>query len=334
MKIRRVDPDDDSVVAYHALQVEADQHDNPCPTPFSVQEQRELLRNQDSSVRVEGYLGLDGNTPVATGSVELFMSDNTDKAFVEAQVAPTLRGRGYGTAMIEFLLDLARRADRTTVMTVVTYPRDADESHPSRMFAIRQGFAFSQADVHRVLRLPVDDDLLARRAAEAADRHSAYTLVDFVGLPPEQMREAYCVLLNQIITDAPTGDVDFEEGRTTPDHLVEREAVMKASGRTAYTTVALDHDGVPVAHNVLVVPTHDPANIFNWDTMVLRAHRGRRLGIATKIRNLRNVVAAHSERTAIHTWNAESNAPMIAVNEAMGFEPVAFLGEYVRTLTP
>jgi RimJ/RimL family protein N-acetyltransferase len=37
-------------------------------------------------------------------------------------------------------------------------------------------------------------------------------------------------------------------------------------------------------------------------------------------------------RRRIQTYNAASNAPMIAVNEAMGFRQVAWVGEYVRGL--
>ncbi len=36
-------------------------------------------------------------------------------------------------------------------------------------------------------------------------------------------------------------------------------------------------------------------------------------------------------RRYVHTFNAASNGPMIAVNEAMGFRQVGWLGEYVRT---
>ena len=37
-------------------------------------------------------------------------------------------------------------------------------------------------------------------------------------------------------------------------------------------------------------------------------------------------------RRRIHTYNAASNAHMIAVNEAMGFRQVAWAGEYIRTI--
>ncbi len=50
------------------------------------------------------------------------------------------------------------------------------------------------------------------------------------------------------------------------------------------------------------------------------------------MRNLEVVQALHPDRTILHTWNAESNGPMIAVNEAMGFLPVRYEGEYYRNL--
>jgi hypothetical protein len=182
------------------------------------------------------------------------------------------------------------------------------------------------------LELPADAELLARLEAEAARHHGDYRFLEFEGLPPEEIRADYCVLLNQIIVDAPSGDIEFEEGGETPETLVEREASSQAAGRTTYVSVALDGDGLAVAHNVLQVSATDPGKVFNQDTMVRREHRGHRLGLATKIRNLRQVLALHPDSTVVHTWNAESNAPMIAVNDAMGFRPVTYGGEYARDL--
>ncbi|MPZ93961.1 MAG: GNAT family N-acetyltransferase, partial [Propionibacteriales bacterium] len=34
----------------------------------------------------------------------------------------------------------------------------------------------------------------------------------------------------------------------------------------------------------------------------------------------------------IHTWNAEVNGPMVAVNEQLGFRPVEQFGEWQRAV--
>ncbi len=332
LTIRRVDPDDtEAMTVYAELSIESEMFENPHSTPFTLEEQREELRNKVSSVIVEGYLGVAADVPVATGTVELFMADNTEKAWVFANTRPERRRQGFGSTMLDFLVERARAEQRTTLITAAEYPFEADESHPYRQFLIGRGFTFSQQEVHRVLELPADNDTLDRLEAEAAAHHRDYTFADYEGLPPESMREDYCILLNHIMVDAPSGTVDFEEGRTTPDVLVQREKMSQAAGRTTYITVALDRAGVPVAHNVLQVPATDADKIFNQDTLVRRDHRGHRLGFATKIRNLRRVFALHPDRTAVHTWNAETNSAMVAINDAIGFRAVTVGGEYVRT---
>lgn len=47
-----------------------------------------------------------------------------------------------------------------------------------------------------------------------------------------------------------------------------------------------------------------------------------------KIANLRQAVQHEPHLEAVHTWNADSNAPMLAVNVAMGFTPLREWGEW------
>ncbi|MBA2774677.1 MAG: GNAT family N-acetyltransferase [Nocardioidaceae bacterium] len=331
MDISRVDPDDASAVAdLTRINTEAEAHDNPYPTSYSMEEQREELRNRNPEYTVEGYLGTVDGVAVAAGSLETPVHDNTEKAWLGVSVAPNDRRHGHGSAMARFLEAEAQRRGRTTLTTAVGYPIDADESHPDRRFATRHEYAFSQVDVHRVLDLPADEMFLQGLREQAEPHHRDYSFRDYVGLPEEEILEDYCVLLNAILVDAPSGEIDYEEGSTTPDSLAQRVEMLHSQDRTLYTDVAFDAAGVPVAHSQLVVPAHDPQKIYQWDTIVHRDHRGHRLGLATKVRNLEIVQALHAERTSVHTWNAESNRHMIAVNEAMGFRPVRYFGEYYR----
>jgi hypothetical protein len=57
-------------------------------------------------------------------------------------------------------------------------------------------------------------------------------------------------------------------------------------------------------------------------TLVDPAHRGHRLGLWTKIENLRYAIDELPGMRYIDTWNATVNAHMIAINERMGFRPV------------
>ena len=57
-------------------------------------------------------------------------------------------------------------------------------------------------------------------------------------------------------------------------------------------------------------------------TLVDPAHRGHRLGLLTKIENLRYALDEFPGMRYIDTWNATVNAHMISINERMGFRPV------------
>ena len=55
------------------------------------------------------------------------------------------------------------------------------------------------------------------------------------------------------------------------------------------------------------------------DTGVLEEFRGHRFGKWLKAEMARYLVSDHPEITRLRTGNANSNAPMLAINEEMGF---------------
>jgi hypothetical protein len=65
---------------------------------------------------------------------------------------------------------------------------------------------------------------------------------------------------------------------------------------------------------------------------VLAAHRGHRLGLLVKLAMLDFIAEQEPQVTVIDTWNATSNAPMIAVNDALGCTPGVTSTEWVLDL--
>jgi hypothetical protein len=66
------------------------------------------------------------------------------------------------------------------------------------------------------------------------------------------------------------------------------------------------------------------------DTLVLREHRGHRLGMLLKVANLRQLALQFPEQSAVTTFNAEENRFMLDVNEALGFTPMGYEGAWRR----
>ena len=73
-----------------------------------------------------------------------------------------------------------------------------------------------------------------------------------------------------------------------------------------------------VGYTDMGIARAEPRRAYQWETLVVREHRGHRLGMLMKLIGLQEL-HARSPRTAyISTWNAKENAPMIAVNDALG----------------
>ena len=109
---------------------------------------------------------------------------------------------------------------------------------------------------------------------------------------------------------------------------------MAAQNRAKVSTAARHFaSGHVVGYTEVVVPLGAPESAWQHDTLVVREHRGHGLGLAMKVANLWALLERHPAVRSINTWNAEDNAPMIAVNEEMGFEPVAHSAYWRREIT-
>ena len=197
-------------------------------------------------------------------------------------------------------------------------------------FARAVGYDLALSEVQRELRLPVDEQLLERLAVGAAPAHAAYSLRSWVGPVPDDLLRGWAELTSTLVTEAPTGDLEIEQEAVDPAAIREREAVVERQGRTKYNTVALDADGTVVAYSDLATTVHEPGRAYQWGTLVRPQDRGHRLGVVVKVANLRLLQGERPDIVRLTTYNAEVNRHMIGVNEAMGFAPVARLGDFQK----
>lgn len=250
--------------------------------------------------------------------------DNTDKAWFEVTVDPAARGRGVGCALVEWAEQAARSQGRAMVLPEAIVPVGERADHPYARFADHLGYSVSDTEIVRRLLLPVDEQVLGRLEASAAEAMgTGYTVQVHANGVPDELRPSLCEVSNRLALDAPTGDIDFQAESMTPadyQHHLEHEARM---GRSRLTAVALDRaTGTVVAYSDLVLPQGDPDLVFQWGTLVMPGHRGHRLGMAVKVANLRELARVDPGRRHVETMNAEDNPWMVAINVDLGFEIV------------
>jgi hypothetical protein len=154
---------------------------------------------------------------------------------------------------------------------------------------------------------------------QVAPHTADYDLVTWWDRCPDELLED-CAALNQAMsTDVPKDEMDWREEVWDGPRLRRNEAEVQAMDRSYVAAGAVHRPtGRMVAFTTMGVPRSAPQRAYQWETLVLREHRGHRLGMRCKLAALQELHAAQPDAQFISTWNAKENAPMIAVNDALG----------------
>lgn len=125
--------------------------------------------------------------------------------------------------------------------------------------------------------------------------------------------------------EVPTGDRDVDPEIVTPESLAADDQRLFSRGYQSIRTMATAPNGQPAGYSHLFALEADPTNAIQDDTYVLTGHRGRRLGALLKVENIRALQHDMPNVCHIHTWTAEQNSPMQAINTDFGFHSVEIM---------
>jgi GNAT superfamily N-acetyltransferase len=263
-------------------------------------------------------LAYEGDLPVGWLVLWLSTVENLDTAPIDLEVHPGHRRRGIGRRLLEQGVERARGAGRTRIVAEAITPS------PGASLLASLGAKPVLPDTQSRLYLrAVDDAVLDTLLADARAHAGGYTLVQWVGATPEPDLDAVAQLESRMTTDAPLDDLEWEQEVFDAARIRARDECKDARLLRSYTS-AVRHDatGELVGLTCLVVFDGVDDAAEQWQTIVLPAHRGHRLGMLVKVENLRLLRTHEPAVVSIDTWNADSNAPMLRVNAAIGFQPV------------
>lgn len=334
IEIRPVDPFDPAAVdawwdAYAAAR-RADLGEDA--TVWSREESRAELQQESARSSRRAYVAVEEGVVVGSASLALTLKDNRHVAAVGVNVPPQHRRRGIGSALLAALEDEAGRAGRTTMRADIIWPASlpADGTGAAnRDFARRHGYDVALGDLQNRLDLPIADEAIAALVAEAPAE--GYRIRSWVGPVPEEFVAEWAALDASLDTEAPTGDLDIDAASADVQDFRADEALQAAQHRTSFGTIAIAPDGQVAGYTQLVV-SEDDGNAYQWGTLVRREDRGHGIGLRIKLENLR-ALQQHSPQTPrVHTFNAESNAHMLAVNARLGFTLTARMAELQKRL--
>jgi GNAT superfamily N-acetyltransferase len=327
MEVRPVDTRDErALAAWHAVLQASERDMWPDRTGFALRDVHAFARHAGTSRRFVQLAASEPGGPVlGVGVMELPMLDNRHSAEVTIAVHPTQRRRGVGTALVDEMTRLAAADGRTVLNSLVDVPVAMADAHPSTPFAQRVGFTPTLPGNSRYLFVPLASEKMdeLRRMVASARSAQEYRTLTFITPWPAEYMDDQCELARRMSTDEPAGDGAHEEEVWDARRVAEDEELLRARGLSKLAAVALyAGTGRLVAFSELLLAPDAPAEAWQMATLVHPEHRGHRLGLAVKLANLEALATAAPLVRRIVTGNASVNAPMIAVNDVMGFEVV------------
>jgi len=273
------------------------------------------------------WLVRDGGKAVGHVSLMLPVMENLHMAMGWVQVHRDHRRAGIGRKLYDFFVERAREEGRDTFLTGVNEPlpgSTVEIDTAGSSFLLAMGFTPVMTSLQSRLDLTtVPAEAHERLAAESWAHAEGYTVETWLegvegGECPEHLIEDLAYLEYRLTLDMPKGDMDYEPERPDAARVRERAASAVASGQTFCNAAAVHTaSGKAVAWTFLGL--RDEENAYQAITVVDPDHRGHRLGTLVKLANLGPARELRPGLRIIETNNAEDNAPMIAVNTAMGY---------------
>jgi GNAT superfamily N-acetyltransferase len=296
------------------------------------------------------YAGrLDGEI-VAHALLRWSAEPGTRIAWMFGEVLPEARQRGVGTALFDHVEGIVRVLRRPVIQSFAwLVASDYGDRLPSPTgfgslplddpgvrFMRRRGWDLGQIQRMSLLRLPLPPGRLDAMDLEA-ERFAGdgYEMVAWVGPTSERWLDGLAVLFSSQEADAPRGRMVNEPEEWDADRVRAEEARTERSGRIAMTAAAVHRPtGTLAGFTRLSISPDRTQPARQHSTVVLREHRGHRLGLAIKLANLRQLAQVSPGTTTIVAGNAEDNRPMLNVNETIGFVPIAYGGAWKKFLSP
>lgn len=317
-RLRELDLHDDADLrAFHRVRWASLQHGRPHVVPSAVEDFARTWRAgpDEDGWRKRAVGAFVGDELVSVAYTQECTDDALDTAWVGVHTHPDHQRRGHGSAVADALWPLVG-VERTRLLTSAAVP-DGTAPHGYRRFAQRHGFVLgtSATVVERSLTDPLPD------VPAVAPGYRVESHVD--GVPP-RWRPGLGVLMGLVDADAPSGDIAWDAEPVSPEHYARDVAAACAGGGHVVETIALHGDDVVAFTRVET--TADPARpAIQEGTLVLTGHRRAGLGRAVKVANLHALRAAAPGHERITSESDDANAPMRALNVALGFRPVETL---------
>jgi GNAT superfamily N-acetyltransferase len=289
------------------------------PEPVTAEQLENQYRAMPADAVVHMLLAVSHDSrPVGYGAVRHLAHEAPGRFHIRALTPPDCRRQGVGGLLYDQLEALAREHGATLLET---YVRDNDPL--SLAFAQKRGFATDRHAFESRLDLATFDEARFAGTTEAV-KAGGIRFFSLADDPAEENLRRFYDLVWLISSDLP----GYTFASPPPYELWAAQVLKGPKVRQDLLLIAAEGDRW-VGFNINVV---SPANgsIYNGGTGVDRDYRGRSIALALKLEAIRRARA--SGAPYMRTNNDSQNAPMLAVNRKLGYQPSPGIYEMLKQL--
>lgn len=293
------------------------------PIPSQEMLRREIeVESQSKQYQSDYWLvyGVSGEDAIAT--YEIFSTKpgaddyeaKKNFAFFDIFVLSDYRRQGIASQLIERIAIEVQKDNRITIESWIS-----TSAGDSFMLA-KEAKVTLQMRTNRLHLSELDWTMLEQWAEEGQARNPDTKLILTDKLPEDHLMQRYVDLLTHIFAQMPKEDSTVFPENITIESSQDRFEELSKQNYLSLTAFTLEADGMLTAMTDLVYQAELPHIIHQGLTGVHVDAQGRGLGKWLKAVMLLEAHKRYPDAQYIDTSNANVNAPMLHINEKMGFK--------------
>lgn len=270
---------------------------------------RFLLFLDDNSREAAGHAAICLETPQSPS-----YQANKHIGTLKLTVSKDHRRKGLGAALLKHVIAEAKTKEPSLTEFVI----------PSKLesgwrFLDRLGATVSIEMAENRLYIKDVDWPMVASWAEEGELKNPGTVFKTVSAIPQEDLEDYSMLYTEVFNQVPSGDLAIEN-IYTPEKIRFLEQKNAGQGVTMTTMYSKERDGKISGLTETDYLKELGHKISQRETGVRQAYKGRGLGKMLKAKMLLYIRREYPDVKYISTGNADSNAPMLSINQRLGFK--------------
>lgn len=308
----------------------------------------ELLPHYDEDPDEIRYVWVirDGERIIGRAGVDFPLEEGSKVGYWIVEILRSHFRQGIGTAAYALIEQTARENGRTVLESWAEHPNaegprlapptgfgEIPHDNVARYYQ-SLGYTLEQVERRSDFDLTAPMDRVRKLYEDAKAASSGYRIAQWLIPTPPEYVDGLAWVKSRMSTDAPAAALEHGEEIWDAERVARHEKRFLDAGNIMQITVAVHEETGEVAAFNELLRQVDPTQASSQnDTLVLKEHRGHRLGMLVKCAGILSWPEHAPESPKIMTYNAEENRPMLEINEALGFKPIVYIGAWKKVLT-